>query len=277
MRFIGTGDVTYILLSGIEVADTIRLSDNVELHTADASHLDLHTTLSACSHPDDIAVAAAFIPRITAQFRVTAANPKELAVAAWNSAWDALLLSAFFRTEIGFNLQCNTAAQEIGAESTLCATNLGMRGLTNSPPHKVTDEESRWITDNHANAWRLLDNERFQNAVHCLATYPWHTMGRVQMAILWAGIEGMFGVTTEIKFRLSLYIARFLQPDNVEKRKAIFDSMKKLYNSRSAAVHGSKIKGDTSSFVDQSADILCKLLRKCAEANAMPDERKLVP
>ena len=147
MQIVGVGDVTYILLSGVAVSNSVRLNDGVELQTADTSHLDLETTLAACSHPDDIAVAAAFIPRTTAQLQITAPTPKKLATIAWNSSWDVMLLSAFLRTEIGFNLQCDVTANSISAESTLRATNLHMRGLTNEPPYQLTDDDSQWIAN----------------------------------------------------------------------------------------------------------------------------------
>jgi len=277
MQIFGTDNVTFILLSGITVSDSITLSDNVELQPADTSHLDLQTTLSACSQPDDIAVAAAFIPRTTAQFMITAPTPKELAAFAWNASWDAILLSAFLRTEIGFNLQSDTTANKIATGSMLRATNHHMHGLTNSSPHLLTADESQWLSTNFANARRLLNNDRFQTAVHCLATYRWHTMPRIQLAILWAGIEGMFGASSEIRFRISLYIARFLHPDDTNKRQKVFGTIKKLYDSRSAAVHGSKLKANTSAVIDESADILCSLLRRCTAADTMPDENELAP
>jgi hypothetical protein len=61
MQIVGTEKETYILLNGIVVSEDIRLSDYVLLQPADTSHLDLQTTLSACTHPDDIAVAAALV------------------------------------------------------------------------------------------------------------------------------------------------------------------------------------------------------------------------
>jgi hypothetical protein len=97
------------------------------------------------------------------------------------------------------------------------------------------------------------------------------------LAVLWAGIEGMFGASTEIRFRISLYIARFLHSEDPERRREVFDAVKKLYNSRSAAVHGSKIKGDCSSAVADSQAILCQLARRCAERRSLPDEKELVP
>jgi hypothetical protein len=56
---------------------------------------------------------------------------------------------------------------------------------------------------------RLLNEAAFQNAVHCLATYRWHSTAAPQLAIIWSGIEGLFGVDTEPSFRVSLYCARF--------------------------------------------------------------------
>jgi Apea-like HEPN len=277
MQVTGTGNITYILLNGIAIHDSVRLNDSVELQPADTSHLDLPTTISACVGPDDIAVAAAFIPRITAQLEITAPTPSELAIAAWNSSWDVLLLSALFQTEIGFNLQSSTVANAISADSTLRATNLYMRGLTNRTSYQVTDDDSLWIKSNFAAAQQLLKYDQFQTAVHCLATYRWHSMARVQLAILWAGIEGVFGASTEIRFRISLYLARFLYPTDTNKRQATFAAVKRLYDSRSAAVHGSKIKGDISDVVDESAGILCKLLRECVDRKSMPDEGELVP
>jgi len=66
----------------------------------------------------------------------------------------------------------------------------------------------------------------------------------------------MFGASSEIRFRISLYIANFLHQDDHDKRKFVFEAVKKLYNSRSAAVHGSKGKGDIDVAVEESANIL---------------------
>lgn len=87
----------------------------------------------------------------------------------------------------------------------------------------------------------------------------------------------MFGASSEIRFRISLYVARFLHPHDAERRRNLFGAVKKLYNSRSAAVHGSKVKGDFSTAVNESESILCQLVRYCAEHNSLPDEDELAP
>lgn len=277
MQIIGTGNTTYILLSGIVAPSEIALSENVKLVPADTSHLDLETAISTCSRPDDIAVVAAFIPRITAQLKIDAPTPKKLATLAWNSSWDTLLLGAIFNTEIGLNIQSDTEASSISAQSNLHATNFHFHGVTQVSPHILTADEVTWITAHFNEARSLLDNEKFQTAVHCLASYRWHSMPRIKMAVLWAGIEGMFGASSEIRFRISLYISRFLHPVDADARKVKFDSVKKLYNSRSSSVHGSKVKGNLAQAVEESAELLKELIRQSIENRAIPNEDELVP
>ena len=273
----GTGNKTYILLSGIEVPTDIPLTENVKLLSADTSHLDFNTAVATCSRTDDIAVVAAFIPRITAQFEIMASTPEELAIHAWNSSWDALLLSAIFNTEISFNLQSDTEASSISDQTNLRATNLHFQGLTQASPHKLNEDDITWILTHFNEATLLLDSEKFQTAVHCLASYRWHSMPRIMMAVLWAGIEGMFGASTEIRFRISLYIACFLHPNDTDARKHKFELVKKLYNSRSSAVHGSKVKGDLAQSVEISAELLKDIIRQSIINRALPNEEDLVP
>lgn len=277
MKITANGTTSFVLLNGIIVNEDVKLSENVTLQPADTSHIDLNTAISTCTSPNDIAVVAAYIPKITAQFKITAPTKQEAAGHTWNSSWDALLLSAIFHTEIGFNLQSDTTANKINAESHLWATNYHMYGLVNNQTHTLTHEECSWITENISTAKKLLENERFQTAVHCLASYRWHSMPRIKLAVLWAGIEGMFGASSEIRFRISLYIARFLHPNDSNSRKQDFDAVKKLYNIRSDAVHGSKIKGDLGAHVEESADILRRILRQCISNKDMPNEDELVP
>lgn len=277
MQIIGKGNTTYILLSGIEVSDEIILGENVKLLQADTSHLDFQTAIVTCSRPDDIAVVAAFIPRITAQLKIDAPTPKELATLAWNSSWDALLLSAIFNIEVGFNLQSDTEASLISAKTNLHATNYHFHGFTQETSYTLNSDDINWVKANINEARFLLNNDKFQTAVHCLASYRWHSMPRIKMAVLWAGIEGMFGATSEIRFRISLYISRFLHPVDADARKATFESVKKLYNSRSAAVHGSKTKADLSQSVEESAVLLKELIRQTIENKAIPNEEELAP
>ena len=121
----------------------------------------------------------------------------------------------------------------------------------------------------------LLKNDKFRNAIHCLASYKWHPLPRAQLAILWAGIEGLFDTESEITFRLSLYISNFLLSDKNEKEEK-FIQIKKLYNYRSAAVHGSRIKENQKNVVNDSAFLLREIVIKCIDDNTLPDKNILL-
>lgn len=272
-----TTNLSYTLLSGIRTNKVIPIDESVELLPADTSHLDFHTAISTCSSADDIAVIAAFIPKISAQFKISAPTAKDLAIVEWNSSWNAILLSAIFHTEVGFHIRSNTHANNINKSSILRATNYHMHGSANNLCYVITDENARWIESNFPAAQKLLGNEKFTTSVHCLASYRWHTLPRVRLAVLWAGIEGMFGVNSEIRFRISIYISKFLHPNNETERKRTFNEIKKLYDIRSAAVHGSKLKEGAIKAVNQSAEILRQLIVMCIENQSLPQESDLAP
>lgn len=268
---------TFILLNGISVHTEIRLSEGILLQPADTSHLDFNSALLACSKPDDIAVVAAFIPRVGSQFRICTDSPRETSVIAWNSSWDALLLSAIFQTEIGFNLQSDRPACDITEKSTLRAIHRHMSGFNDAPPYILTNDDANWIAEYYTSAHNLLENDSFQTAVQCLSTHHWHPNPRIKLAMIWAGIEGIFGASSEVRFRISVYMARFLYPDDEAKKKDVFGMVKNLYNVRSKAVHGGKLKDDVSSAADESANLLNKLLIKCIETGSLPREADLAP
>jgi hypothetical protein len=101
-------------------------------------------------------------------------------------------------------------------------------------------------------------------------------MPRAQLALLWSGVEGLFGVDYELSFRLSLYIAKYLSPTNRTKQKTIFSDVKNLYKIRSKAVHGGNLKSEKDS-VQKSLEILHKLVVKSAEKGCLPNPEDLAP
>jgi len=277
MRVTVNSTSLYILLNGIKASDTVCLGEGVEILAADMSHLDFNMAISASNNSWDMSVILAFVPLITAQFRITGQDLEETAATAWSSGWDAHLLSAIFHTEVGFNLQSDCEASAVSSTSTLRAIHHHYDGAIPRKPYEISAEDAEWLEANFIDARDLLEQDAFQTAVHCLASYRRHKLPRIQMAVLWAGIEGLFMVSTEVRFRISLYIARYLCPVDEEKRGQVFDDVKRLYNVRSAAVHGSKLKEQTRDAVQESAVILQSLIRKCIEENSLPDTNTLAP
>src|ERR1044071_6298538 len=213
MRISGNSKETFLYLNGIRVPRPLRLGKKAQLLPASCAP-NPDDIIAVSRSEIDLGVVALFLRSVASQIRLQAESRKELAITAWNSVWDAVLLSAFCNCEVICNLQCDMPAEEFSAESQLEVTNYHLRGLCSGEPYLMTNDQATWFEDNILRARSLLKTPGFQNAVHCLATYRWHSLPRVQLAVLWAGIEGLFGVESELVFRLSLYAARFLEPND---------------------------------------------------------------
>ncbi|MEE4305221.1 hypothetical protein V2J60_00205 [Pseudomonas alliivorans] len=275
MRVQASGTETFLYLNGIVSDKKIRLADGLVLEpTRTDCSADLFLALGKSDI--DISVISLFLPLVRSQLKVRGRNGKETAMRAWNAVWDVLLLGAVTGREVMCNLQSDVPATELTPMSRLAVTNYHLRGLTLQKQTPVTEDDIVWIEQYFANARTLMDNDSFENAVHCLASYRWHSMPRARLAILWSGIEGLFGIDSEIVFRMSLYAAKFLEPESAEKQRNMFSRVKNLYKLRSKAVHGGRIKGDPALGVNESADLLRLLIRKCAEVKALPDSEHLV-
>lgn len=55
--------------------------------------------------------------------------------------------------------------------------------------------------------------------------------------VLWAGVESLLGVESELSYRLRLYISMLLEKAQTS-REVLFASVKKAYDVRSKVVHG---------------------------------------
>jgi hypothetical protein len=267
-RVIGGRRATYLLLSGITVQRSVRLAPGIEL-----------MPLSEWSSPRpllggldliDTHFAMLALPWIDSQLKVSGAGSADVATRAWNALWDAMLLSALFDVPVNCSLQSTAAIENFTDKSRINVVHYRVyeppagRGLA------IPEEDCSWLEGNFEAAQALLTGHGFQNAVHCLATYRWHSLPRAQLALIWAGIEGLFGVDSEIVFRVSLYSAKFLAADDPEQQRVIFNDIKRLYGVRSKAVHGGKLKGDPLSSVAESASLLSRLIRTCIERRSPP-------
>lgn len=275
MRIFGSGQSSYLYLNGLAVSREVCLSDGVQLLPAKTEcSADLFLGLGKSDM--DISIISLFLPLVQSQLRVTGADAKDTAIRSWNSLWDALLLGAVTGADVVCNLQSDVPAEELVPSSTVSVTNYHLRGLSEKPAH-LTDADVEWIEQYFTSATLLMKEEVYRNAAHCLATYHWHSLPRARLAILWAGIEGLFSVESELVFRISLYAAKFLGGADRQEELRLFDQVKELYKLRSKAVHGGRIKGNPSAAVHHSAQLLQSLVRKCAERGELPNPDALVP
>lgn len=271
---IGNGTETYLFINGISTTKEIMLHDNISLLPIPSDY-HYRRVFDLLENDVDFAVAAVSMRTIASQLRISADNAEQLACAAWNALWDCILLGAVFLCEVMGNVQCDKPVERMENASEINITNYSFRAML-SEPYQLTAGDYIWISANYSSAYALLDTDSFMTAVHALASYKWHSLPRIQLAILWSGIEALFSASTEISFRISLYIANFLAGNDTEKAKELFTRTRKLYSFRSQAVHGGKMKGNIEELVSESAILLNRIIRRCAEINALPDIEKLV-
>lgn len=273
MKIYGTGNETFLFVTGISVKQTLELYPGVCLLPVNKK-LEFGTIAKKMPHNGDIAIAVLCAPFIGSQLKIEANDPETLAKKAWNAQWDIVLLSSILNTPANWNIQSDSAIENISKESLLYITHYRLDGSL-LQPHKISYEESSWIKDNFINAKTLLDKAwQFETAVHSLASYSWHSLPRVQLAVLWAGIESLFGITSELSFRLGIYIANFLSHD-ISSAEDLLHKVKNMYKIRSSAVHGNKMQTDLQASVKEAAELLQTLIKRCVEQKSLPNIDKL--
>ena len=93
--------------------------------------------------------------------------------------------------------------------------------------------------------------------------------------MLWSGIEALFAITTELRFRLATYVAATLE-ERGAKRTACYRRMKALYDFRSKLVHGGTVAENAiPEHIVEVRSILSQLSCKFTEAGSLHDEQAI--
>lgn len=274
MKIFGHPEGCYLYLHGLSVTSPINLAEGVELLPAGRPKLS-PSLLDNMKRDEDRAVLLLFLPRVASQLRITGANAQEVTTRAWNGVWDGMLVGALAGYEVTCNLQSSARIEELSESSNIHVTNHHLRGLQSWPPVALKEEQCEWLKTHFSSARALMDKDSYRDAVHALSSYKWHTLPRAQLAMIWSGIEGLFGIDSEITFKLSLGIAKFLG-EGVEEQRQIFQNTKILYKARSKAVHGGKIKGDVQNAIIESAVLLNRLILRASERGHIPEIEQLI-
>jgi hypothetical protein len=272
----GRGTELFLYLNGLAIDQPVALGADIDLLPA---HPDCNAELflGLGKSDADISVISLFLPPVRSQLRVRGRDQKDAAIRAWNASWHWILLGALQLSEVICNLQSDQPVEELTPGSTVIVTNYHLRGFSKIAPPPLSNADAAWAGQYFMQALRLMEIDTFRNAVHCLSSHRWHPLPRARLALLWSGIEGLFGVDSELVFRISLYTARFLAADDSAGRKTLFEKVKELYKLRSKAVHGGTVKGDPNESVRETERLLRSLLLKCIETGALPNVVELVP
>jgi hypothetical protein len=183
MGFFGKGKETYVYLNGIKPREKVCLDDGLFL-VASSCNPSPDDIIAKCKNEIEIGVACVFPRSISSHFHITAETPKKLAAKSWNAQWDAVLLSALYGCEVGHNFQSDVAPEDFSKASEFYVTNYAFKGLNSGKVKTLTPSEHKWIARNYSRAKRLMDNDRYCDAVHSLSSYRWHSMPSVTLQVI---------------------------------------------------------------------------------------------
>lgn len=139
----------------------------------------------------------------------------------------------------------------------------------------VTDTDLSWVKVHLTNWIGLLEHPSFRLGVDALTTHSQHANLRMSAASLWSGFEALFGINAELRFRLALLAAAYLEERGAA-RLHLFKRIKKLYDYRSKAVHGSPITdGKLEEHIVEVRVLLSRLLCKMTEQGTVPSSEEL--
>jgi hypothetical protein len=139
----------------------------------------------------------------------------------------------------------------------------------------LTKDDADWVSDNYERFNKLAgESEAFNFALASAVEWQYASSPRMAMAQLWSGIEALFGISSELVYRISLQVACLLEERGMTRRER-FDKVKKLYEVRSKAVHGEELSfSRLYGAVVESFDILNRLLLASVEKGRLftPDD-----
>jgi len=105
----------------------------------------------------------------------------------------------------------------------------------------VSEEDASWIRAHFESFNKLAsESESFRLALESGVDWRFAKDPRSAVARLWSGIESIFGISSELVYRISLLSASLLERRG-ESRRLKFNSVKKLYGLRSKIVHGESL------------------------------------
>lgn len=139
-----------------------------------------------------------------------------------------------------------------------------------SPVKELSLESLDWVQQYLENWISLLESPAFRLAVDSLTTHNQHANLRMTAAALWAGFEALFGINSELRFRLALMTAAYLE-ERGQKRLEAYRRVKKLYDYRSKAVHGGATTDNhLIEHIVEVRELLSRLVCRITEQGVMP-------
>jgi hypothetical protein len=142
--------------------------------------------------------------------------------------------------------------------------------LEQDPAATLDSEALEWVRAYWFSAGRLASvNDGFSLAIRAFDQCTFMEVPALALISLWGALERLFITSqAELSFRVSASIAAFLESQG-EGRHARYKAVKKLYDARSKAAHGSDIK-DEMGPLRETHHLMRRILIKMIEDNHVP-------
>lgn len=132
-----------------------------------------------------------------------------------------------------------------------------------------------WISENLERCMALIyKHYELKLAVSSLDEVNFQQSLPMSLVLLWGALEAIFTKDkAELRFRVSVMVASYLEPDDGDKAYLLYKKVAKLYNERSKAAHGdNSVKQET---LLQTYEILYRSVEKMFEQNSVPTKESL--
>jgi hypothetical protein len=153
-----------------------------------------------------------------------------------------------------------------------CLLDYHLKRISISSKANLSIDDADWVAQ-HFERFNSLSaqNEAFRFSLEAAVDWRYSKDMRSAIARIWAGVESILAVKTEIVFRLSAIAASLLVPRG-QGRVERFRAIKKLYDVRSKAVHGAPLKPEIlATALNDSSVLLSSLLLLCIEKGRVFD------
>jgi len=134
-------------------------------------------------------------------------------------------------------------------------------------------EAARWCQEHFEEFNRLAHgDERFRFALEAAIDWRYEKDPRAAIARIWSGIESLFGISSELVYRVSLFASTIMAERGAGRIDA-YKRAKIIYGIRSKAVHGEPLS-DTklTNGLHESFEILRSILLDCVERGRVRKE-----
>jgi Apea-like HEPN len=133
-----------------------------------------------------------------------------------------------------------------------------------------------YVTEKLYKVQEFGSTDRFISAIKSYRSMFRLPYPSASIVVGWSGLEALFGVSSELTFRISLLISKYLETEATA-QSALFDALKKSYSVRSKIAHG--VINDISAETGEAAKVwawLQRCLLRTIEDNSVPSERKIL-